>query len=81
MNDVQPTIYRVIQKGVTINIPVTGFDGLVTHHPGENRNAIMDDGEIFKGERLRLQAFIDGEFQEIETPREGLNNSPRCGRQ
>lgn len=71
MNDIQPITYRVIQKGVTVNIPVTGFDGLVTHHPGDNRNAIMDDGEIIQGEQRRLQAFIDGEFQEIEIPRNG----------
>ena len=32
MNDTTRTTYRVIQKGLTVNEPVTDFDSLVTHH-------------------------------------------------
>lgn len=71
MNDKTPTTYRVIQKGVTVNEPVTDFDSLVTHHPGDNRNARMVDGVIVRGEAGRRHAYIGGEIQEIESARPG----------
>lgn len=58
--------YRVVQKGVTANIPVTDFDSLVTHHPGANSGAKVVDGGVRDGERRRRRAVIDSEIQEIE---------------
>lgn len=71
MNDGTRTIYRVIQKGVGANIPVTDFESLVTHHPYDNRNAHMEDGVIVDGQRRRMHAYAGGEIQEIETARNG----------
>ena len=71
MNDTARTTYRVIQKGPSANIPATDFESLVTHHPGDNRNAHMEDGVIVDGERGRLHAYVGGEIQEVEIARRG----------
>lgn len=71
MNDTIRTTYRVIQKGLTVNEPVTDFDSLVTHHPGDNRNARMVDGVIVRAEAGRRHAYVGGEIQEIESARPG----------
>lgn len=70
--------YRVIQlgaprgpSGAQSNEPVEDFDDLVTHHPGSNRNAEMQDGVIVDGQRGRALGYIDGEMQEIEVARGG----------
>lgn len=61
-----PTPYRVIQKGRTVNVPVTDFESLVTHHPSANSGARVVDGVVTGGEAGRRHAVIDGEIQEIE---------------
>lgn len=71
MNDPARTMYRVIQKGHGANIPVTDFESLVTHHPGDNKKAHMEGGAIVDGEPGRLHAYIGGEIQEIEIARRG----------
>lgn len=79
MNNPNPaTTYRVIQLGAPgtssrgqVNEPVTSFDSLVTHHPGDNYNAYMRDGVIVEGQAGRTHAYIGGEIQEIEIPRNG----------
>lgn len=71
MNDTTRTTYRVIQKGLTVNEPVTDFDSLVTHHPSDNRNARMVDGVVVRGEAGRRHAYVGGEIQEIESARPG----------
>ncbi|MEH6419906.1 peptidoglycan-binding domain-containing protein [Pseudomonas sp. CGJS7] len=71
MNDTARTTYRVIQKGVTVNEPVTDFDSLVTHHPSDNRNARMVDGVIVRAEVGRRHAYIGGEIQEVEFAKPG----------
>ena len=66
--------YRIIQLGepkpplgLQKNEPVSGFDSLVTHHPGANRNARMEDGVVINGERNRTHAYIGGRLEEIAT--------------
>ena len=74
MNEaLEPAAYRVIQYNFNStkgehNIPVSTFDGLVTHHPMANFNIRMNDGAVQRAEEQykRHHAFIDGEFQEIE---------------
>lgn len=63
---VDPTPYRVIQKGRTANIGVTDYESLVTHHPGANSSARVVNGVVTGGEAGRRHAVIDGEIQEIE---------------
>ena len=58
--------YRVIQKGMTANIPVTDFDSLVTHHPAANSRAEVVNGVVVEGERPRRHALIDSEIEQIE---------------
>ncbi|GAB3380115.1 XVIPCD domain-containing protein [Lysobacter fragariae] len=58
--------YRLIQKGHIVNIPVTDFDSLVTHHPDDNIRASVVNGVVISGERGRRHAVIGGEIQEIE---------------
>lgn len=70
MNDTTRTTYRVIQKGLTVNEPVTDFDSLVTQHR-DNRNARMVDGVIVRGESGRRRAYVGGEIHEIESARPG----------
>ncbi|ROU07979.1 peptidoglycan-binding domain-containing protein [Lysobacter enzymogenes] len=76
--DGRTTHYRVIQLGapkgaggVQSNEVVTDFDSLVTHHPGNNRNARIENGLVVGGERTRQHALIGGEIQEIEIVRNG----------
>lgn len=80
-----PLTYRILQmgppryrdgsvsithkQGVQSNEPVTGFDNLVLHHPGDNRAARMLDGVVIDGKADRAFAYIDGRLQEIEYPR------------
>jgi len=71
MNDTTRTTYRVIQKGLSANIPVTDLESLVTHHPGDNRRAHMEDGVVVDGQRGRQHAYIGGEIQEVEIARHG----------
>jgi len=68
------TPYRIIQLGAPSpplglqkNEPVSGFGSLVTHHPGANRNARMEDGVVIQGERNRVHAYIGGRLEEIAT--------------
>lgn len=42
---------RVHGQGTQLNEPVTGFDSLVLHHPGDSRGVRMVDGSIVGGER------------------------------
>lgn len=63
---VDPTSYRVIQKGRTLNVPVTDYESLVTHHPGTNKDARVVNGVVTGAESGRRHAVIDGEIQEIE---------------
>src|SRR3546814_16094034 len=53
------------------NTEVRSYDDLATHHPKSNFNAQMVDGILRNVERpqRRSHAFIDGEYQETETPR------------
>lgn len=54
-------------RGLQENEDVTSLGDLVTHHPGNNRNIRMQDGEILGAERpeRRSHAYIDGQFQEV----------------
>lgn len=58
--------YRLAQAGVTINVPVPDFEGLVTHHPGDNRGARIVNGVVVGGQQNRTQALVGGEVQEVE---------------
>lgn len=57
------------QQGVQHNEPVTGFDSLVLHHPGDNRAARVVDGAVVGGKLDRAFAYIDGRLQEVEYAR------------
>lgn len=57
------------KQGTQHNEPVTSFDNLVLHHPGDNRAARMVNGLIIGGKSGRAFAHIDGRLQEIEHPR------------
>lgn len=77
-DDQTQSTYRIIQlgpprppNGLQSNEPVTDFDSLVTHHPGANRDAVMQDGVIIRGQPGRSHAYIGGELQEIEIARNG----------
>lgn len=83
--DPGPTTYRIEQlgpprdrqgelvhahgAGTQINEPVTGFDTLVLHHPGDNRAARMQDGVVVGGKGGRAFGYIGGQLQDIEIPR------------
>jgi len=58
--------YRLTQKGVTVNIPVPDFEGLVTHHPGDNSGAHLSNGVVVGGQVGRMHAVVGGEVQEID---------------
>lgn len=60
---------RVHGQGTQLNEPVTGFDSLVLHHPGDSRGVRMVDGSIVGGERGRVFAYVGGRIEEIEFPR------------
>src|SRR3546814_2486320 len=53
------------------------YDDVATHHPNTNFNAQMVDGILRNVERpqRRSHAFIDGEYQETETPRTDEDHS------
>src|SRR3546814_17633453 len=53
------------------NTEVRSYDDLATHHPKSNFNAQMVEGTLRNVERpqRRYHAFIDGGYQETETPR------------
>lgn len=57
--------YRLVQKGVSANIPVTDFESLVTHHPDANSDAILVNGKVTYGEGRRRHALVDSEIQEV----------------
>src|SRR5690606_36456080 len=82
-----PTPYRVQQLGpprdrdggrirtaggVQRNEHVDGFDGLVSHHPGDNRAVRMENGASVDGKPGRVHAYIGGVLEEIEIPRRNL---------
>ncbi|KAB8198666.1 peptidoglycan DD-metalloendopeptidase family protein [Lysobacter maris] len=76
MSDNDARAYRVmelgpIRGGIQLNEPVTDFDSLETHHPGDNHNARMHEGTIVNGQKGRVHGFIGGEVQEIEVTRNG----------
>ncbi len=54
-------------RGLQENEDVTSLGDLVTHHPGNNRDIRMQDGQILGAERpeRRSHAYIDGQFQEV----------------
>lgn len=58
---------RPQRNGVQQNEGVTSLEGLVTHHPGENRGIRMEAGEIRQAERpaRRSHAYISGDFEEV----------------
>lgn len=63
--------YRVIQLEWTRrlgfrNVDVDDFEGLVTHHPEDNRQARIEHGRVVGGQAGRRHAVIGGEIQEIE---------------
>lgn len=65
--------YRVEQlgrprpNGVQHNEDVNSLEALVTHHPGQNRNIRMQEGEILQAEdpARRSHAYIGGDFEEV----------------
>ena len=63
--------YRVIQKGITTNIQVADFESLVTHHPFDNRNAVIRNGMPMRVENPLTRSYgkIGNELQELETRR------------
>ncbi|MGO4775177.1 peptidoglycan-binding protein, partial [Lysobacter sp. 2RAB21] len=78
MDNNEGTSYRVEQlgpprgpTGLQRNEAVTDFDSLTTHHPGDNRHAVLRDGLVVNGQAGRLHAFIGGEVQEVEIARNG----------
>lgn len=54
-------------RGEQWNEDVAFLEGLVTHHPGANRNIHMQDGVILDRQRpgRRSHAYISGDFEEI----------------
>ena len=75
----EPTTYRVIQlgpprgqNGIQRNESVADYDSLATHHPGDNRDAHMQDGVIVDGQPGRVHGFIGGEMQEIGIQANGV---------
>lgn len=69
--------YRLLQLGapdrnlVQTNEEFSDLDGLVTHHPGANRNAEVLNGVVVRPENpvTRTYAVVGGEIQEIEAAR------------
>ena len=60
------SVSTIHKHGIQHNEPVTGFDSLVLHHPGDNRAARMVDGVVTDGKADRAFAYIDGRLQEVE---------------
>ncbi|MGO1072017.1 XVIPCD domain-containing protein [Lysobacter sp. CA199] len=78
MSDEAGITYRVKQLGapkgasnVQTNEAVSDFDGLVTHHPKDNRHAKLERGLVVDGQGGRAHAVIGAEIQEIEVARHG----------
>ncbi|MGJ7901762.1 XVIPCD domain-containing protein [Lysobacter sp. 1R34A] len=78
MEDQLRTAYKVTQLGaprgannLQVNEVVEDFDGLVTHHPKDNRSAHLRGGLVVGGQPGRVHAFIDSEIQEVEFARNG----------
>ena len=69
------TVSTVHSRGTQLNEPVTGFDSLVLHHPGDNRAVHMVDGLMIEGKAGRVFAYVDGRVQEIEYARR-FDNGP-----
>ena len=69
--------YRLLQLGapdrndVQRNESFNDLEGLVTHHPGKNRNAEVVNGVVVRGEKpaKRSHAVVGGEIQEVELAR------------
>src|SRR3546814_1868410 len=65
--------YRIEQlgrpqdNGVQYNEQVASLEGLVTHHPGGNRNIRMQEGSILRAENpaRRSHAYVGGDFEEV----------------
>ncbi|WP_160170700.1 peptidoglycan-binding protein [Luteimonas huabeiensis] len=87
-----PTTYRIQQLGpprgrdgsvlstaggVQMNEAVTGFDSLVSHHPGDNRAVRMAEGIVVDGKPGRVHGYIGGRLEEIEVPRRNLRGEFR----
>ena len=64
--DREGELVRVHRTGVQLNEPVTGFDSLVLHHPGDNRATRMQDGLFAGGKADRAYGFIGGQLQDVE---------------
>ena len=60
------SVSTIHKQGIQLNEPVTGFDSLVLHHPGDNRAARMVDSVVIEGKAGRAFAYIDGRLQEVE---------------
>lgn len=58
---------RPRRNGVQYNEEVASLDGLVTHHPGGNRNIRMQESLILRAENpaRRSHAYISGDFEEV----------------
>ena len=69
--------YRLLQLGapdrndIQRNESFNDLEGLVTHHPGKNRNAEVVNGVVVRGEKpaKRSHAVVGGEIQEVELAR------------
>lgn len=77
MVDTPATRYLVRQlggpdaNGHQWNVAVTDLDSLVTHHPGANHRARLEDGVPVEAENSlrRSHAVVGGEFQEVQAQR------------
>ncbi|MEN1970875.1 peptidoglycan-binding domain-containing protein [Luteimonas sp. MJ204] len=77
MADKPATRYLVRQlggpdaSGNQWNVPVTDLESLVTHHPGANHRAGLEEGVPFQAENSvrRSYAVVGGEFQEVQVRR------------
>lgn len=66
-------VYRIEQlgrpqaNGIQQNEEVDSLEGLVTHHPGANRNIRMQDATILQAENpaRRSHGYISGDFEEV----------------
>src|SRR3546814_12903971 len=58
---------RPQDNGVRYNEQVASLEGLVTHHPGGNRNIRMQEGSILRAENpaRRSHAYVGGDFEEV----------------
>src|SRR3546814_1153761 len=58
---------RPRNNGAQYNEEVASLEGLVTHHPGGNRNIRMQEGSILRAENpaRRSHAYIGSDFEEV----------------